>query len=650
MSSYLSAGRRRAMAAAVCLVFAAVARAEEPPVSMQLMDASGHPFGNSGPRLQVKVTGRVLDADSKQPLPLFDVTPGNQDRARTGFDWAEKSRLLFTNGAFTVMVVKDRLAPAVLIEAEGYLPQRSEPIRTLETNLTFYLKKGNGPAGVVLTPDGRPAAHRTVYFSRLKDLIFLEGPELTPTNLSSLTRGALTDGAGRFSFEPDLDGFALVVADDAGFAQARLEDFKGPAEIRLQPWARLEGTLKIGTNAAAGETVRLANAFAPFADYPRPMPPYRISAEATTDNAGRFVFPRVPPADIKLFYAPNLGAGEARLNAITQITNLTLRAGETREVTLGGQGRAVVGRVVLVNYQKSVEWQDEVFWIDSVAPLPRDCPNFDAISQQYHRDMSVARSEEDKDAAQTRYLAAHDRVARQLRAYYSSPAGRRYWFSRQRYVLRFARDGSFRIDDVPGGKYEMVIDLRELIAKRGQSHSPLIALHQQEIDVPDAPGGRSDTPLDLGAIKMVAQLNPGDLAPDFAAKTAGDKTIKLSDYKGKYVLLAFWAASDAPSVKATPDLQETYAAFKNDPRFAMIGLSLDADIASARAFASKYQMGWTQGFLGSWSKSGVPDRFGVESLPLVMLIDPSGRILANGLRGGTIKSTVDVALSDPPRE
>jgi peroxiredoxin len=113
-------------------------------------------------------------------------------------------------------------------------------------------------------------------------------------------------------------------------------------------------------------------------------------------------------------------------------------------------------------------------------------------------------------------------------------------------------------------------------------------MHRQEIDVPDSPrAGRSDTPLDLGVINMVAQLNAGDLAPDFAVKTVDDKTVKLSDYRGKYVLLDFWATWSAPSVAETPDLKETYAAFKNDPRFAMIGLNLDTDIASARAFCGQ---------------------------------------------------------------
>lgn len=607
---------------------------------MQFRDASGNHGG-----FTVKVTGSVVDADTGQPLPSFYVTTGTQDRERTGFDWSETNRTPFKQGAFSVNLTKDRLAPAVLIEADGYLPQRSDPIRGREAGLTFLLKKGRGPTGVVLTSDGRPAGGKTVYFSRLKDLVYLEGTNLTPRKASSRTRSTVTDNAGRFSFAPDLDAFSVMVADDFGFAEVPVEDLKSSPEVRLQPWGRLEGTLKIGTESAANETVRMAGAFAPYSYYPRPLPPFAISAETTTDSAGRFVFPRVPPVDVKIFHSARVGRMETGLTPITQITNLTLKAGETRSVTLGGQGRPIVGRVVLKNYNKPVHWQDQVFWLESLSPEPSDCPNFEAISKEYHVAMAAARSPQDIDAAQSRYVEHHDLVARQLRAYYSSPSGRRYWFSKNRYVLVFSEDGSFCINDVPGGKYEMSIDVRALENKVGQLKSPLIGLFRQEVDVPDAPGGRSDKPLDLGVLNMQVRLNQGDEAPDFAVKTLDNKTVKLSDYKGKYVLLDFWSASNALSVAETSDLKETCAAFKNEPRLAMIGLNVDPDFDTARAFAGKNQLDWTQGWLGNRSERDLPDRYGVEKIPFVTLIDQAGRVIFSGLPGGSIKSTMDSILS-----
>jgi thiol-disulfide isomerase/thioredoxin len=640
-------GKQALILAAVCasIGLLGVAGAQQPSVSMKYFDANGQPMRGGGETVEVKVTGRVLDAETGQPLAVFYLTQGALDRDRTSFDWAEQTRQLCTRGAFAVNLTKDSLPPAVLVEADGYLPQCSGPIRARETNMTFRLTKGSGPAGVLLTPGGQPAAGRTVYFSRLKDLIILQGPKLTPKKMSARDLSTVTDQAGRFSFAPDLDAFGVTVSDEAGFANVRVEDLPSSPEVRLQPWARVEGTLKIGTHAASNETIRLADAYAPYANYPRPVPPYMISVATTTDAEGRFVFPRVPPVEVKLFHAPKVGPAESRVLPITQITNLTLKAGETRAVTLGGEGRPVVGRVVLKNYKKPWAWQDQVFWIESLAPEPPDCPNFDAISQEYHIAKKTAKTQEDMDAAESRYLAGQDRIARQLRAYYSSPAGRQYAFSKRSYVLRFAQDGSFRIDDVPGGKYQLTLDLREQVVIKGQTHSPLIALHRQEIAVPDSAGGRSDTPLDLGVINMVAQLNPGEMAPDFAVPTLGGQAVKLSDYRGKYVLLDFWASWNGPSVAAMPDLQETYAAFKNNTNFTLLGLSLDTNIASALASSNEHRADWTQGFLGPWTGTDVPDQFGVENLPFVILIGPDGRVIAAGLHGGWIKSTVDAALS-----
>jgi thiol-disulfide isomerase/thioredoxin len=622
-----------------------VAAPNQPSASVQMLDGSGHRVGPGGKTVQVRITGQVLDAQTRRPLRYFYLTSGTQDLERTGFDWAEKGRAVASNGVFAVTLTKERLAPAVLIEADGYLPQCSGPIHGSETNLTFLLQKGAGPSGVVLTPEDRPAAGRTVYFSRLKDLIYLTGPKLTPKAASATIRSTVTDAAGRFSFAPDLEAFAVVVADDLGFAQVRVEELKASPQVRLQPWARVEGTLKIGSEPGANETVRLADAFAPETYYPRSYPPYAISIETATDAAGRFVFPRVPPVDVKVFHAPKLGRGEARLPAITQITNLTLAPGETHRTILGGKGRRIVGRVVVKNYDQPIDWEDQAFWIDSQSPAPTDCPNFDAVSNEFHLALKTAGSAEEREAARGRYFAEQDRVARQLGAYYSTPAGRAYWFSKRSYVLRFSHDGSFRIDDVPGGKYELTLDPRQLDDKKGQRKSPLIALRRQEIDVPDSPGGRSDTPLDLGVINMLAPLRPGDAAPNFAVQTAEGQTVKLSDYKGKYVLLDFWATWSAASLAEMPELKETYAAFGNDPRFAMLGLNLDTDLAMARAYSTENQAGWMQGFLGKWAESKVPDQYGIESIPFVILIDPAGRVLITDVRERTIKSAVHVALT-----
>jgi len=161
------------------------------------------------------------------------------------------------------------------------------------------------------------------------------------------------------------------------------------------------------------------------------------------------------------------------------------------------------------------------------------------------------------------------------------------------------------------------------------------------------PGGRTDVPFDLGKVEMQARsiVKPGKPAPEFSVKTVDDETVKLSDFTGKYLLLDFWAVWCGPCVAETPHLKAAYEAFKDNPRFAMIGLSLDPEIKAPRDYAANNQLGWIMGFLGDWSKTDLPSQYGVQGIPSIFLIGPDGKIIARDLRGEDIKATVAANLS-----
>jgi peroxiredoxin/uncharacterized GH25 family protein len=597
----------------------------------------------------IKVVGKVVDADTGKPLAQFTVTEGRKDNYRESFNWFSSRKTTHSDGAFTAYFTKQQQPPAVLIEAEGYLPQASGAVATAETNVTFALKKGSGYQGVLLRPDGKPAADVKVYLTDMKDGVYIDGVKLAVReNIYRGTRVNRADAEGRFSFTPQIDAYSIIVVDDAGFAQVPVEDLARNPNMRLQAWARIEGELKIGSKPGANEAVRLWPAHIPYEYHPRSSPPLSIFLNTTTDAAGKFQFERVPPIAVEVYHEPKVRDSRMGMTAMAQTTKLLLQPGETRLLTLGGKGRPVTGRMVVNDYEGKIDWRADAHMMETLVPNPPELPDLLSASRQFGESMRAASTDEERAAARASFDRQHEEMIRKTRAFYATDAGREYHFAKKRYALNFAQDGSFRIEDVPGGKYTLTMDLREGSGDSPSSRfsAPRIGEVQKEIEVPASSGGRSDEAFDLGSIEVQSRrpLKTGKAAPDFEVSTIDDKKIKLGDFKGKYLLLDFWAVWCGPCVAETPNLKETYEAFKNDPRFAMVGLSLDPAANAPRDYTKKNKLGWTQGFLGEWSKTDLPARYGVEGIPSIFLIGPDGKIVAKDLRGEAIRSTVESAL------
>ena len=140
-----------------------------------------------------------------------------------------------------------------------------------------------------------------------------------------------------------------------------------------------------------------------------------------------------------------------------------------------------------------------------------------------------------------------------------------------------------------------------------------------------------------------ALIAEGKAAPTFTLKSPEGKNVSLSDFRGKYLLIDFWASWCGPCMNEMPNIVDIYNSYK-DKGLGIIGLSLDSDYKRWKEATQANNMTWLQlSELRGWD-SEVAKVNSVQAIPHTIIIDKNGNILATGLRGEDLKQFVAEAL------
>ena len=159
---------------------------------------------------------------------------------------------------------------------------------------------------------------------------------------------------------------------------------------------------------------------------------------------------------------------------------------------------------------------------------------------------------------------------------------------------------------------------------------------------------------ELGNAKLAAEYRKksapmselvGEVVPDFSATDLDGKPISLQQYRGKVVLLDFWAVWCGPCLGEMPNVKRVYNTYK-DQGFDIIGVSLDTDEVRLQNYLKENDIQWRQIFSGKKWESPLAQKYHIRSIPAPCLIARDGTLISSEARGVKLEQLVVEALKD----
>ena len=329
-----------------------------------------------------------------------------------------------------------------------------------------------------------------------------------------------------------------------------------------------------------------------------------IYKSGQTNEDGKFVLEHLPAwkGAVLLPIVAKLGSGNTqRLQCWSK--TCAIKPGGVTEVILGGTGRAIVGKVV----------------VDGMAEGAIDWTKNQPIEIDFQPEAGEPQIWPPRNAGPLPYA---------------------------KYAAKLDREGRFRIDDVPYGKYQLHFVVTRPLDPKVRSEFTEIGRATLTFGLPEPISGREKEPFDLGTIKAVLDptLQVGARVPRLTALLSDGKPLPATATQGKVTLVVFWSPGFPPSYADLQTWKEIHKAFGNNPRFAMVGVVCEASADVPERAVRRHSLTWPQ-LLGGISGAAAVG-YSIREIPTVLLLGPDGSVLAKNANGAKLLESVRKALSD----
>jgi thiol-disulfide isomerase/thioredoxin len=189
-----------------------------------------------------------------------------------------------------------------------------------------------------------------------------------------------------------------------------------------------------------------------------------------------------------------------------------------------------------------------------------------------------------------------------------------------------------------------VTQLAELLVDAGKKDQAIALLDKSGESFPTEPGLNEFFKSKVATYEKIG-TEPMAIGKDDLA----GKAIDLAEYKGKVVLLDFWATWCGPCMAELPNVLTAYQKY-HDKGFEIVGISLDQDRAKLDKCLVDKKMTWRQYFDGKGWQNAVATAWGVRSIPATYLIGRDGKIAAIDLRGEQLAERIGRMLDAPAKK